>query len=70
MITPTGTFFYYGMKVLSAEGLLEPGGDVLTSGGRGYLGAAQAGYPGGLEQYWEQMRKRALGTKWTKKQPV
>ena len=58
------------MKVLGAEGLLEPGGDVSTSGGRGNLGAAQAGYPGGLDQYWEQMRKRALGTKWTKKQPM
>ena len=62
--------FYYSMKGLGAEGLLEPGGDVTTSGGRGDLGAAQAGYTGGLDQYWEQMRKRALGTKRTKKQPV
>ena len=62
--------FYYSMKVLGAEGLLEPGWDVSTSGGRGGLEAAQAGYPGGMDQYWEQMRKRALETKWTKKQPV
>ena len=62
--------FYYSMKVLGAEGLLEPGGFVLTSGGRDDLEVAQAGYPGGLDQYWIQMRKRALGTKWTKKQPV
>ena len=33
------------MKVFGAEGLLEPGEDVLTSGGRGDLEAAQAGYP-------------------------
>ena len=58
------------MNFLGAEGLLEPGGDVSTFGGRGDLGSAQAGYPGGLDQYQEQMRKRALGTKWTKKQPV
>ena len=62
--------FYYSMKVLGAEGLLEPGEDVSTSGGRCDLGAAQAGYPGGLDQYQEWIRKRALGTKWTKKQPV
>ena len=58
------------MNILGAEILLEPGGDVSTSGGRGDLGAAQAGYPGGLDQYQEQIRKRALGTKWTKNQPV
>ena len=58
------------MKVLGAEGLLEPGGDASSSGGRGDLGVAQAGYPGGLDQFQEQMQKRALGTKWTKKQPV
>ena len=58
------------MKVLGAKGLLEPGRDVSTSGGRGDLGAAQAGYPGGLDQYQEQMRKTTLETKWTKKQPV
>ena len=58
------------MKLLAAEGLLEPGGDVSTFADRGDLGAAQAGYPRGLDQYWEQIRKRALGTKWNKKQPV
>ena len=45
------------MKVLGAERLLEPEVDVLTSGGRGDLEASQAGYPGCLDQYWEQMRK-------------
>ena len=35
--------FYYSKKVLGAEGLLEPAGDISTSGGRGDLGAAQAG---------------------------
>ena len=62
--------FYYSMKILGTEGLLEPGWDVLTSGGSSDLGAAQAGYLGGLDQYWEEMRKRALGTKWTEKQPM
>ena len=41
--------FYYSMKSLGAEVLLELGGDVSTSGGIGDLGAAQAGYPGGLD---------------------
>ena len=58
------------MRALGAEGLLEPGWDVLTSGGRDDLGVAQARYPGGLDQYQEEMRKRALGTKLTKKQLV
>ena len=38
-------------EVLGADGLLVPGGDVSTSGGKGNLRAAQAGYPGGMDQY-------------------
>ena len=55
--------FYFSIKVLGAKGLLEPGEDISTSGGRGNFGAAQAEYPGGLDQHWKQIGKRALRTK-------
>ena len=46
--------------VLKVLGL---GGDVLTSEGKGDLGATQVESPGGLDQHWKQMEKRALGTR-------
>ena len=55
--------FYFSIKVLGGKGLLQPGGDIWTSEDRGDLGAAQAEYPGGLDQHQKQMGKRALGTK-------
>ena len=45
--------------------VLGPGGDASTSEGKGDLGAAQVEFPGGLDQHWKQMQKRALGNKWT-----
>ena len=54
--------FYFSIKLLGAEGLV-PGGDVLTSEGKGDFGAAQFGFSGGLDQHWKQMEKRTLGTR-------
>ena len=60
--------FYFSMKLSGAKSL-GPGGDVSASEGKGDLGAAQVEFPGCLDQHWKQMRKRALGTKWTGSSP-
>ena len=62
MITLTDSF-YFQYKITGCPWFLEPGGHVSTSEGKGDLGAAQAGCPRGLNQYWKQIGRRALGTK-------